>query len=78
MLSYSLNPDGSLVDDLDLRDKNYDGIITTTAQTNVLIGGIGCLFDGAIALDNFEARPENWVGWHRQQLLSKKLLYKIK
>lgn len=71
LLSYSLIPDGSLVDDLDLRDTNYDGVLSTSkSQTNVLSGGIGCLYDGVIANDNFEARPEGWVGWHRQQLPS--------
>uniref|UniRef100_A0A915D6X7 receptor protein-tyrosine kinase n=1 Tax=Ditylenchus dipsaci TaxID=166011 RepID=A0A915D6X7_9BILA len=69
LVSYSML-DGCVLDDLDLRDISYDGSIADKGSngSSWLSGGLGSLFNGVTAEDNFETRPNGWVGWHRHQL----------
>jgi hypothetical protein len=61
LISYSIR-DGSVADGLDMRDTSYDGKLDESGN---LVGGLGKLYDGAIAEDNFDVRPHKWVGWRR-------------
>ncbi|KAL3078992.1 hypothetical protein niasHS_014774 [Heterodera schachtii] len=73
LLSYSA-PSASFADALDLRDSSYDGSATEVKNGSgqladtLLCGGIGRLFDGTVGEDNFEERPEGWVGWRTDQM----------
>ncbi|KAI6173513.1 hypothetical protein M3Y98_01089400 [Aphelenchoides besseyi] len=61
---YSM-PQGSVADDLDLRDLSYDGV---EESNGLLHRGLGRLFDGAVGSDEFDAHPRNWIGWHKTEL----------
>ncbi|VDM97485.1 unnamed protein product [Thelazia callipaeda] len=63
LLSYAI-PEGDTVDGLNLKDDTYDGILNSS---NYLTNGLGKLYDGALGVDNFEKKPQDWIGWCKEK-----------
>uniref|UniRef100_A0AC35UG57 Protein kinase domain-containing protein n=1 Tax=Rhabditophanes sp. KR3021 TaxID=114890 RepID=A0AC35UG57_9BILA len=55
------------IDGLNLKDFNFDGNTNETIK----YPGFGKLFDGKIGEDDFDSKPQHWIGWKKNAVKGK-------
>uniref|UniRef100_A0A0N4Z133 receptor protein-tyrosine kinase n=1 Tax=Parastrongyloides trichosuri TaxID=131310 RepID=A0A0N4Z133_PARTI len=58
---------GGIIDGLEMRDFKFDGTTNDTIKTK----GFGKLYDGKIGEDNFDDKPNHWIGWKNEDVKGK-------
>uniref|UniRef100_A0A0K0ER77 receptor protein-tyrosine kinase n=1 Tax=Strongyloides stercoralis TaxID=6248 RepID=A0A0K0ER77_STRER len=58
---------GGIIDGLEMRDFNFDGNTNDTIKMK----GFGKLYDGKIGEDNFDNKPNHWIGWKNEDVKGK-------